>query len=409
MKIGFGGGADGRPPSALALLLTAPHRGMFAAATVQALLTMGWWTIDLAGRYGGLWPSLPWRLPPSWLHALVLCYGVFAFFIFGFILTAGPRWQKQPDTPATVFRPAVLLLATGWLVADLGLAIPILLPAGLLLALAGWSVAAGFLWRLVLRSAGDRMHIGLMATAQTAGASGLLCFAGLAAGGPVWLGPLAIALGIWAYLLPVFLIVIHRMLPFFSQGVIRGFQARRPAWALYLMVAGSVLHGLLGYLELSAWTWLADLPAAAAAIRLTVLWRLFDSLAEKIVAVLHIAFAWAGIGFGLLATNSLLLLAGLPGLGFAPMHALTIGFLSSTLMGMASRVTLGHSGRPIVGDGVMWIGFWTMQAAAILRIASEFWVVAHPLAALAWLVGFAYWAWHYAPAYWRPREDGQPG
>lgn len=409
MKKGIEVGAKRPPPGVLTMLLAAPHRGLFAAGMAQGLLAMSWWVIDLTGRYGGRGALVSWPLPPSWLHALMLCFGVFAFFIFGFILTAGPRWQKQPDTSPAVFRPTVLLMATGWLVADLGLFIPTLLPAGLLLALAGWVVAAWFLWRLVLRGAGDRMHIGLMATVQTAGASGLLCFALLAAGGPGWLGPLAIALGVWAYLLPVFMIVIHRMLPFFSQGVIRGFQPRRPAWALYLMLAGSVAHGLLAHLELPAWTWLADLPVAIAAIRLTVLWRLIDSFADRILAVVHVAFAWVGIGFSLLAASSLLLLADLPGFGLAPLHALTIGFVSSALVGMASRVTLGHSGRPIAGDGVMWACFWTMQAVAVLRVASEFWVAAHPLVALLWLLAFARWAWHYAPAYWRPREDGQPG
>jgi uncharacterized protein involved in response to NO len=409
MKRGIEVGMKHPSPGVLTMLLAAPHRGLFAAGMAQGLLAMGWWAIDLAGRYGGAAPLVSWPLPPSWLHALMLCFGVFAFFIFGFILTAGPRWQKQPDTSPAVFRPTVLLMATGWLVADIGLLTPALLPAGLLLALAGWVVAAWFLWRLVVRGAGDRMHITLMAAAQTAGASGLLCFALLAAGGPGWLGPFAVALGIWAYLLPVFLIVIHRMLPFFSQSVIRGFQPRRPVWALYLMLAGSVAHGALGYLDLSAWTWLVDLPAAIAAIRLTVLWRLTDSFADRILAVVHVAFAWVGIGFSLLTASSLLLLAGLPGLGLAPLHALTIGFASSALVGMASRVTLGHSGRPIAADGVMWVCFWTMQAVALLRMASEFWAAAHPLVALVWLMSFALWAWHYAPAYWRPRGDGEPG
>ena len=253
------------------------------------------------------------------------------------------------------------------------------------------------------------MHIGLMASAQTAGASGLLCFAWLAAGGPVWLGPLAIALGIWAYLLPVFMIVIHRMLPFFSQGVIRGFQPRRPVWALYLMVAGSAFHGLLA------------LPRAA---RVDLAGRFPGGYRRHpIDGALALDRQFCGEdscrrSCRLRLGRHRLQSAGnqqpvapcrAAGLGFAPVHALTIGFLSSALVGMASRVTLGHSGRPIVGDGVMWMGFWTMQAAAALRIASEFWVVAHPLAALVWLAGFARWTWHFAPAYWRPREDGEPG
>jgi uncharacterized protein involved in response to NO len=221
----------------LAMLLAAPHRGLFATAMAQGLLVMAWWTADLAGRYGGLWPTWPPPLPPAWLHALSLIHGVFACFIFGFILTAGPRWQQRPDTPPAVYRPVALLLASGWLLADVGLLLPALLPIGFLLALAGWSV----LWRLALTGQRDRRHILAMALAQTAGALSLLTFALLTAGGPAWLGPWAITLGLWAYLLPVFLIVSHRMLPFFSQSIIAGFAAPRPYWTLYLMLLGSLL------------------------------------------------------------------------------------------------------------------------------------------------------------------------
>mgnify|MGYP001765547279 FL=1 len=393
------------------ILCAAPHRGMFAAGMAQGLLIMALWFVDLLPRYGGVSPGLTFAppLPPAWFHVGWLVYGMFAFFIFGFILTAGPRWQRQPDTEPRVFRPALLLMAAGWLIADLGLLLPALLPLGLLVAAGGWSVAAWFLWGLFRKSPGARMHMGCMATAQTAGLLGLLAFAALAAGGPVELGPLVITLGLWFYLLPVFLIVLHRMLPFFSQGVIPAFAPPRSDWALYLMLGGSMLHGLLAWLDLPAWTWLVDLPAAFAAARLTWLWRLRESFAARILAVLHVAFAWAGAGFALLGLHSLMLLGGLPGLTLAPVHAMTVGFASSTLIGMASRVTLGHSGKPIVGDAVMWACFWAMQGAAVLRLVAEWWPALNPAAALLWWLAFAVWAWRYAPAYWRIREDGLPG
>lgn len=391
------------------ILFAAPHRGMFAAGMIQGLVVMTAWALELAARHAGLAVAPPWPLPAPWLHALGMIYGVFAFFIFGFILTAGPRWIKQPDTPASVFRPAVALLAAGWLIADLGLAVPALLPLGLALAVIGWAVAVAYLWRLTALAAGDRMHIGLMAAALTVGGAGLAVFAALTFGGPGWLGPLAIALGLWGYLLPAFAVVIHRMLPFFSGSVIRNFSGRRPRWALVAILASSVGHGALSLLDAAQWTWLADLPAAVAALRLTLLWRLPESFAAHILAVLHVGFAWVGIAFALFALHSLLLLAGGAGLGLAPLHALTIGFFSSILIGMASRVTLGHSGLPIVGDGVLWGCFWAMQATALLRMSAEIWPGLNALAVLLWLTAFAVWATRYGPNFLRPRADGQPG
>lgn len=391
------------------ILLAAPHRGMFAIGMIQGLLAMAAWAVELGARHGAPWPAAAWPVPASWLHALVLIYGVFGCFVFGFILTAGPRWLGQPDTPARVFRPAVLLLGAGWLATDLGFVWPMLLAPGLLLAVGGWLVATTFLWLLVARAAGDRMHIMLMAVALSLGAMGLAAVVGLAAGGPGWLGPLAIHVGLWAYLLPAFVVVVHRMLPFFSSSVIPGFRALRPRWALLTILFGSCGHGVLYSLDLPDWSWLVDLPAAVAAVRLTVLWQLRASFAARLLSVVHVAFAWTGMAFALFAVHSVLLASGLAGLGLAPVHALTLGFFSSTLIGMASRVTLGHSGLPIVGDSTMWRCFWAMQGATLLRMAGEFFAWLNPVASLIWLAAFALWAWNYGPNYWRPRADGQPG
>ena len=43
--------------------------------------------------------------------------------------------------------------------------------------------------------------------------------------------------------------------------------------------------------------------------------------------------------------------------GLAPLHTFAIGFFASMVLGMASRVTLGHSGRPLVLDNFTWLLF----------------------------------------------------
>jgi uncharacterized protein involved in response to NO len=132
------------------------------------------------------------------------------------------------------------------------------------------------------------------------------------------------------------------------------------------------------------------------------------------LSVLHVAFAWLGAAFILLAVQSLFWKS-VPGLlGQAPLHALTLGFFASMLIGMASRVTMGHSGRPVAADDAMWLAFCLMQAAAVLRVVSELPALpgAHVLmwlSSLLWLGSFGLWAWRFAPAFWRPRADGKPG
>ena len=402
----------------LPVLFAAPHRPMFLAGTVQALAVMLFWSLELGGRYLGLWPVPAWPLlavfPPPVLHALLLSCGVFPFFMFGFILTAGPRWQGADESSQRDFVPAFVLLACGWLLVWAALLQPQLLVAGLALALAGWLAVAWRLTRLVRHRATDREHIGFVALAAWLGVAAMGAFAVFAGGGALPWARLGISLAVWGFLLPVFLAVAHRMLPFFTSSAVRGYVVYRPPSALRSLIGLSFAHGGLAFFERIEWLWLADLPAMLVAVRLAWLWWSPAALANRMLSVLHVAFAWLGAAFALFALQSLLCNA-VPGfLGQAPLHALTLGFFASMLIGMASRVTMGHSGRPVAADDAMWRAFCMMQAAAALRVISELPALpgAHTLmwlSSLLWLGSFGQWAWRFAPAFWRPRADGKEG
>ncbi|MFH1869864.1 MAG: NnrS family protein [Pseudomonadota bacterium] len=400
------------------VFIAAPHRVMFLSGTVQALAVMAFWSLDVGAHYAGLWPAPAWPLlahfPAYLLHAILTACGVFPLFIFGFILTAGPRWQGSGDLPQRDFVPAFLLLASGWLVVWAALMLPGLLVVGLASALGGWVAVALTLTRIARLRTTEREHIFYVALAAWLGAAGLAAFLGFAAGGAILWARLAISLVVWGFLFPVFLTVAHRMLPFFTSAMVRPYVLHRPAWALRVLLGTSVAHGTLAMLDRPQWLWLADLPAMLAAGRLSWLWWNRAAIDNRMLAVLHVAFAWVAPAFALFAMQSLLWTT-MPGLlGQAPLHALTLGFFASMLLGMASRVTLGHSGQPVAADRVMWTAFCIMQGAAILRVASELPELpgAHVLmwlSSVLWLGAFALWAGRYAPAFWRSRSDGRSG
>jgi NnrS protein len=58
-------------------------------------------------------------------------------------------------------------------------------------------------------------------------------------------------------------------------------------------------------------------------------------------------------------------------LGLAPLHALGIGYFAGMVLAMASRVTLGHSGRPLVMDEFTWRIFLGFQFAALFRVLPD--------------------------------------
>jgi uncharacterized protein involved in response to NO len=133
-----------------------------------------------------------------------------------------------------------------------------------------------------------------------------------------------------------------------------------------------------------------------------------------LLAVLHISFAWFGVAMVLYAVQSLVYFAsGNLILGLAPLHAIGIGFFSGMILAMASRVTLGHSGRPLELDRFTWLLFLGFQATAVIRILADLIPAIAPmfyvLAALVWLTCFGLWAVKFAPIYWRARVDGKAG
>lgn len=399
---------------------SAPHRLMFAAGAFQALATVLFWALDLGGRMAGLYAPLSWSVPSVWLHAGLMIYGLFTFFIFGFLLTALPKWVSAPALQRHDYLPVFWLSVAGWLLFYIGFLFRPLLPLGLLFTLLGGAWAVRVLWRAANMPLPkgvdiDRSHAQAIVCAVAFGGVGLSALAiGLARLDAAWLRA-GIELGVWCYLLPVFFIVSHRMLPFFSASALRGYVLYRPMPVLWLLLFAFGAHGVFAVIGHPAWALPADLLAAGLAMHCSWKWQLRKSFAVPMVAMLHVATLWLGLGLALYVVHDLLLLLGhSAGLGLAPLHAITIGYFASMMLGMATRVTRGHSGRPIDGYKLAWPLFWALQSVPLLRLLGEGLVLPGVfnltwLAALAWLLVFGTWAREHLAMYFRPRPDGQPG
>jgi len=394
----------------------APHRVFFLAGATQGIFALLWWAFDLMARYLGVFTPTTWVVPSMWGHAFLMLYGFFPFFIFGFLMTAAPNWVNGDKVKRVHYVPAFVLMASG-----VALFYPALLIGrwlamlALLLYLAGWMVGWLALLNIVLKSPhNDKRHaftiVGVMFVGWLGAAAYLLW---LISDAFVWLH-LSITGGIWLFLLPTFVSVSHRMVPFFTSTVLRDYQLRRPYWALFVLLGGMALHAVLDIAGATRLLWLADLPMAAVALYLSVLWGFRRSFQVRLLAVLHVAFAWLGLSLALYALQSFIQFSlGKYVLGFAPLHALTIGYFSSMLLAMVTRVTLGHSGRNLEADAVTWLLFLGFQFTVLFRVlgdlplpgATHFYLAA----ALLWLACFILWGAKHIPMYLRPRVDGKPG
>ncbi len=387
---------------------------MFFGGAVQTLLAMFFWLAELLGR-AGAWTFPSPVIASTWAHAYLMLFGLFPYFIFGFLFTVYPRWMGGEAMPARRYIAAFALLASGMVLFYAGLyASRLVLMLGLSLYLAGWGVALHALFAVFRRAPRHGSHEPLLNLALAAGMAGVALFlAGVLFQTPM-LFQLARELGLWLFLIPVVFLVAHRMIPFFSQSALINYIMVRPAWAPPLMIACVIAHVLFDLAGMPAWRFLADAPLAAAALHHSWVWQFRRSFHARLLAMLHIAFLWLGIGMTLYAVQSLVLLVtGTDYFGRLPLHALGIGFFTGMAVAMASRVTLGHSGRLLEADDLTWRVLFGVNIAAVLRLTAEFapGLLGAGLNALAavWLLSFLLWTWLYAPMYLRRRADGKPG
>ncbi len=405
--------------SFLAIFTAAPHRVMFFFGAVQLVLPVVVWCIELIGRYAGLWPPLDTLIPSTLAHAFVMLFGVFIFFMYGFLMTTYPRWMNGPTVKKEIYVSTCIWLNIGLLLFEAGIFYSLTLAViGLGLFLFGWAMGQWGLFRVYRAAqAADKNVETLLNLA-------LLCGWISAASFLIWLTTdnwsyvnFSIKGGLWLFLIPVLFVVTHRMLPFFGSTVIKDYRVVRPSWSIPLLLVCVTAHLLLELNYQLKWLFVADIPLAIVGWHHTLSWGFVKSFQDKLLAMLHIAFAWFAVGTSLLGLQSLYLLINDELiLGKGPLHALTIGFITSMLIAMASRVSLGHSGRMLVADKITWAIFLGIQVTALLRILAEFNPINslsglsfNVIAALSWILLLGVWVLRYGVIYLRARVDGRPG
>ncbi|HET7126096.1 MAG TPA: NnrS family protein [Lysobacter sp.] len=402
-------------------LAHAPHRLLFAVGAGNVLLAMAWWTLWLVDMR---WHAIGLRQPAvygGWIHAIVMQYQVLAPFMFGFLLTVFPRWMGLDELRRWQYLPVGIGLFGGQLLTLAGAFGPgHLLHLGAVFTLAGWATGLFYLLRWLWRDGGKTWHAVSCGGAILFGFVGFLAYAVYLHTGDARLVFASIKIGSFGLLLPVYFTVAHRMFPFFAGNMVPGYKPWRPLWVLGAFWPLALLHLAFELAHGYQWLWLADAPLFALAC--AWLWRNWprpgagvmrgNAAQRALLRVLFIGYAWLPVAMALyVAQSAVYALDGDFLLGRAPAHALFIGFFGSLLVAMVTRVTQGHSGRPLELGGAAVFAFAAIQLVAVVRIVAE--LVPDPLAwdavaAAGWLVAFAPWVLRSLRIYATPRADGRP-
>lgn len=368
-----------------------------------ALVIAGW----IAVLLGGLPLPVGWS-PVHW-HSHEMLFGMVSAAISGFLLTAMCNW-----TGATPLRNGGLLaLVLLWLAGRIAMWTAGWLPAGMaaVIDLLFLPVLGIYALRVLIRH-NNRRNLVLGAILLLLTLANLLMHAGFLQRNLQWLqwGE-NMAFNLITLMMAV---IAGRITPAFSANWLRakGGPAERilisPPLDRAVLIATALLvpADFVSGLPVVTGT-LALAVAALHAVRLG-LWRGWLVAGEPLLWILHVAYLWIVLA---------LILKGLGAFELVPpsvwQHALGVGGIGTLIIGVMTRVGLGHTGRPLRLPPLVIGLYGAILLAAVIRILTALqWFdyrLGLMLAATGWIIAFAGFSVLYWPILSRPRPDGRPG
>lgn len=382
--------------ASISQLFAYPFRIFFLSMTLLAVLVIPLWVLQVTGVI-----NLPLAMPGLFWHQHEMLFGFLSAAIAGFLLTAVCVWTQTERTHGFrlvllwgVWLAGRLLLALGadlpgWLVQGFNLAF---LP--LIMLDAGWRV-----WRarqkrqlmiLVVLGLLWVMQIGFVTRLDMAYSHGALIMA-----------------------MALISIVGGRITPAFTTGWLRqrGLDANAVKSVPALDMATLFSMILLMASLVTGWqTFTGILAIIAGTLMLVRLanWKGWLVRTEPLLWILHLSILWVPVSLYLLAGT---LFAGWPSNAWS--HAAGTGAISCLILGVIARVTLGHTGRPLVLPNGMVTAFIAIHLAALIRVLTAFgiipWNPGIGSSSLLWIFAFGMFLVRYTKILASPRPDGRIG
>jgi uncharacterized protein involved in response to NO len=378
-------------------ILRGGFRPFFFGGASWGLIALILWLCSLAGAL-----TLPTAFDPVAWHRHEMLFGFVGAVVSGFLLTAVPNWtgrlpiagQPLAALVGLWFAARIAVLFSG----SFGLFPAAVLDAGFFFILA--MLAA----REVLESKNRNLPIvGMVVLFGLADAADYASAAG-------WIdADLGWQLGI-ALVVLLISIIGGRITPSFTRnwmakrGIRQGLPTQPGRFDLF--VIGATAFALLWWLSAPAGWITGGILVAAALIQLARLarWRGWRTVADPLVLILHVGYLWIPVGLALLG----LFEAGLPIPRSAAIHALTAGAMTTMILAVMTRASLGHTGRDLKASPATVFLYLLVTAGAVMRVLASVGVirnydVALHVAGTFWAGALLVFLIAYAPVLWGPR------
>ena len=387
-------------------LFAYPFRLFFMAGSVWAIVAIALWILQFRGMI-----SLPLGIAGLQWHAHEMIHGFTSAIIAGFLLTAMANWT---GTVAPSGERLLGLFAL-WLLGRLSLLFSAGIPDGVLIAsaLAFYLALAAYAAYVLIRTGNRRNLIMPLVIVLLAVSVGWLLHAALQ--GEV--AGVRAAEKMALYLITLLMVIIAgRITPAFTGNWLR--QTGRSSQPIRRFVVLEV-GGVIALLALAVSDVLrannsviAALALLAGSIHLLrlVSWQGWRVVGNPLLLVLHLGY--------LAVVASLFMRAGVV---FAPhwglsawFHMLGVGAMGILIIGVMTRVSMGHTGRALT---LPWLGlaaYGAVIAALMARMVTVLapgpsyhsWLIA---SASLWAAAFALFLIGYGRILLSRRADGKPG
>jgi uncharacterized protein involved in response to NO len=364
-------------------------RPFFLGGALWAIFAIALWLPQYVGVF-----TLPTALTPLDWHIHEMLYGYVSAVIAGFLLTAIPNWTGRlpicgwplAGLAGLWLAGRLAMLASSWTGLPVAAVVDVIFLL-VLAAVAAREIVAGKNWR----------NLRVLGVLCLLIASNVVFHAEVLRYGAAEYG---IRFGV-AAVIALIMLIGGRIVPSFTHNwLARRGPGRMPV--PFSRFDGVVLAASL--LALASWIALPEsrfvglsllVVAALQALRLAR-WAGERTFADRLVLVLHVAYAFIPLGFALVGASILW-----P--DFVPrsagIHAWTAGAIGLMPLAVMTRASLGHTGQALAAT----VGTQVIYACALLgalaRILASFTasMTLIDFAAIAWVAAFAGFAILYGP------------
>jgi|EndMetStandDraft_8_1072994.scaffolds.fasta_scaffold11199_2 uncharacterized protein involved in response to NO len=378
-----------------AALFSYGFRPFFLGGAAWSAACILLWIPQLMGEL-----SLRTAYPPLDWHIHEMLYGYVPAVIAGFLLTAIPNWTGRLPICGAPLAALTALWLAGRLAMLLSVQLGILTAAlvdiaflATLAVVAAREVVVGHNWR----------NLRVLAVLGVLIAGNVVFHAEVYLFGRADYG---VRIGIAAVIVLIML-VGGRIVPSFTHNwLARREKGRMPApFSRFdiasIAVSVAALAIWIGWPD-STVTGLALLAAAVMQVARLARWAGDRTVADRLVLVLHVGYAFVPVGFALLGA-SILCPSVIP--STVGIHAWTAGAIGLMTLAVMTRASLGHTGQPLAaGAGTQAIYLLALCAVTLRMIAGfDGSMMLLELASAAWVAAFGGFVLLYGPTLSRQR------